>query len=128
MTPDQKPHIGKLLKEHRRSLRFPRISQEHLACQIDMSTVWVQKVEQGATTPSEEALFKAGRVMGLADPDILNMIEKSNYAQTATVLKGFRLTYETDKQLRDLAIKTGISERDLIKRFVEEGLDRANQT
>ena len=128
MTPDQKPHIGELLKRHRQSLR-PRISQEYLARQIAMSTVWVQKVEQGVNAPSERALFAYGRAVGINDQEILNMIENSTYPSEATVNKAFHLTYGDNRRLRRLAATSGINEQELIRRFVKEGLDmETNQT
>lgn len=127
MNIEQKPHIGKLLGAHRRTLRNPRVSQEYLAHLIDRALVTVQKIEQGVANPSEEVVYAAGRALRLGDEDIANMIEGSNYASTAYKQRSFKITYGDDRRLRELASRSGTTEELLVRRFINEGLNREEQ-
>lgn len=115
--------LGLLIKFQRRSLR-PRPDQAYVAEQLGMSTVWLQKVEQGKNIPSLTKLEELLHTIKFSDDQIETIISK--YSSIILVQRTMYLPLNLDRRLVQIAEANNVSPQDLMKKFIEEGVKKSD--
>jgi transcriptional regulator with XRE-family HTH domain len=115
--------LGLLIKSQRRSLR-PRPDQAYVAEQLGMSTVWLQKVEQGKNIPSLTKLEELLHTIKFSDDQIETIISK--YSSIILVQRTMYLPLNLDRRLVQIAEANNVSPQDLMKKFIEEGVKKSD--
>lgn len=115
--------LGMLIKSQRRSLR-PRPDQSYVAEQLGMSTVWLQKVEQGKNVPSLTKLEELLHTIKFSGDQVETIISK--YSSIILVQRTMYLPLNLDRRLVQIAEANNVSPQDLMRKFIEEGVKKSD--